>query len=436
MSLVETLVAIAILSVAVAPILYTFVYTTRFNAKAKVKQRATNAVTTVMENMKAIDLNTFYKIFEGTDPTPFLFNNPSAVYHFDSDSAPNPNDYTGVYWIEKMSFNPEITGSPLYDVKIEIENERTEKLVQTPIYNKNRDVLFEEKTGDLEKSYDPYYIADKIIEKEEIPSDTINKIHIKRIITVSADDHHVSFDYKYDYSIDVSTSVTSVTGVYGYDEEDDNTDHLKVDIDLPISLSGTSENLGNIYFFYYPAYKNKYTISEDESVIPVEYIVDIQGDYLVLENTADSTNKRNHRLFISRQRGFLSPTKTKILDNNYQLKIEGSENLESTIEVYDQLAGKDVFGNIKSISSVSEPTGANNDKILVFDKNKRIDDVSYDKTKDIKDDVSLTASVNISIYESGTYNSESDSGNTPIVAMEGTVVRFRHILNEVGDSDE
>lgn len=57
MSLVEVVVAIAILSITILPILYTFVQSTRYNAQARMRQQTTAAAQTVMENFKAYSVN-------------------------------------------------------------------------------------------------------------------------------------------------------------------------------------------------------------------------------------------------------------------------------------------------------------------------------------------------------------------------------------------
>lgn len=53
MSLIEVIVAIVVLSIAVIPIMYTFVYSIKHNAQARERQRAIAAAQTIMENFKA-----------------------------------------------------------------------------------------------------------------------------------------------------------------------------------------------------------------------------------------------------------------------------------------------------------------------------------------------------------------------------------------------
>lgn len=60
MSLVEVVVAIAILSIVVVAVLHSFVYSARFNARSRERQQTTAAAQTVMENFKAYSTQEIY----------------------------------------------------------------------------------------------------------------------------------------------------------------------------------------------------------------------------------------------------------------------------------------------------------------------------------------------------------------------------------------
>ena len=64
MSLVEIIVAMAVLMIVTVPILYTFVYSAHFNARAKLRQQTTAAAQTVMENLKAYSVEDICKSFD------------------------------------------------------------------------------------------------------------------------------------------------------------------------------------------------------------------------------------------------------------------------------------------------------------------------------------------------------------------------------------
>lgn len=53
MSLVEVIIAVALLAIVIIPVMQSFVYSARFNAKARTLQKATVAAQTIMENYKA-----------------------------------------------------------------------------------------------------------------------------------------------------------------------------------------------------------------------------------------------------------------------------------------------------------------------------------------------------------------------------------------------
>lgn len=63
MSLVEIIVAMAVLMIVTVPVLYTFVYSANFNARARVRQQTTAAAQTVMENLKAYSMEEICRSF-------------------------------------------------------------------------------------------------------------------------------------------------------------------------------------------------------------------------------------------------------------------------------------------------------------------------------------------------------------------------------------
>ena len=65
MSLVEIIVAMAVLMIVMVPVLYTFVYSANFNARARLRQQTTAAAQTVMENLKAYSVADICRSFDG-----------------------------------------------------------------------------------------------------------------------------------------------------------------------------------------------------------------------------------------------------------------------------------------------------------------------------------------------------------------------------------
>ncbi len=426
MSLVETLVAVAILSIAVGPILYMFVYTTRYNAKARLKQRATNAAVTVMENLKATDMRTLYRQFYVTDEeagthldsTPFLYGNPGATY---STAGVDADTYEGTYWISNMSFSSASSSDDnKYDVKITAVNGRKEHLTLTPNFDKFRDLIFQERTTDVSLSYDPYYIADSIIKAEGISTDAVEKISVSRDIYIYTaelneygarvtSDHSIIVEYKYNYSIKKVGVVTPVVGTYGYVAGDDSRKHLRVLLTLPeIDDLGNHETLGNVYFYYYPAYKNAYTTNDDGS--DSDYIINVSEDNMFLENTSHEIN-----LFVSRQYTSLSlePVKVKILDGKYSLNLSSTDGHTKMVNVYNMLYKTNIVdGSVSTKNGIDMVTGPHNTLI------------DLKAESGIIEDVSLTTKVTVEVYNEAT---EDGSHGDPLVTMEGTIVGYNNI---------
>lgn len=63
MSLVEIIVAMAVLTIVTVPVLYIFVYSANFNGRARQRQQTTAAAQTVMENLKAYSVENICKSF-------------------------------------------------------------------------------------------------------------------------------------------------------------------------------------------------------------------------------------------------------------------------------------------------------------------------------------------------------------------------------------
>lgn len=68
MSLVEVVVAIAVLSIVMLSVLHSFVYSARYNARSRERQQTTAAAQTVMENFKAYSVQEIWDQFQTYDP--------------------------------------------------------------------------------------------------------------------------------------------------------------------------------------------------------------------------------------------------------------------------------------------------------------------------------------------------------------------------------
>ncbi len=334
MSLVEMIVAIAILSVAVAPLLYTFVYTTRFNAKAKVKQRATNAAMSIMETFKSYEMEKSRTLFT-TPGSQFLDYSTGAAYSFvpDPDEALiDPDTPIGTYTITNMSFSADGGDTHKYDVEIVAKKGRDETITHTPLYDPHQDVIFAE---DPAKQFDPYYIVDRVIGPGTgVDTSELTSVEISRYIHLNVQPDGVKVEYEfvgsyvidgvtypidYDATSETPAAVLSQTiGVTPFDAEDE-------EVVSGERAEGETLPLRDVYFYYYPAYKDVYT-PEGET-----YIVNIVEDRLYLGNTYDDTN-----LYIVKQKNNgKSYAHLKNSDTVYHLDPYYTSDLSANLNVFD-----------------------------------------------------------------------------------------------------
>lgn len=354
MSLVEMIVAIAILSVAVAPLLYTFVYTTNFNAKAKMKQRATNAAMSIMETFKANEMEKSYKLFT-TPGSQFLNYSTGAVYGFVPDpveAAIDPNTMVGTYTITNMSFSTDGTDTHKYDVEIVAKKGRDETITHTPLYDPNQDVIFAE---DPAKQFDPYYIVDRVIGPGTgVDTTKLESVDISRYITLTVLSTGVQVDYRFvgsyklegadpvaiDYtaSSEPAAAILSQTiSVTPFGPEDEEVISGK-------KAEGDTLPLRDVYFYYYPAYKDVYTPEGED------YIVHIVEDRIYLANSYQKTN-----LYIVKQKNNgKSYAHLKNSDATYHLETYYTAGLSADLNVFDvvnknladESSGPTLFGSL------------------------------------------------------------------------------------------
>ncbi len=237
MSLVETIIAVAVLSVAVIPILATFSHTTRYNAVAKVKQRATNYAMDVMENYKAYGAeNATNNIFGSGVYSDDGIDETITIKFTDGDSK----EYNMNVIVEPVQDYTE--GTPVFT--------RLDDIEATPFYTPVSDVIFAEDPKDL---YDPYMCiknvqADNGFEK----SSDIKNLKLKRQIRIVIESTgKVTVSYQTTGSCDGRPVLTL------RDLNDSGAKKESVEISTDISTSGGA--LKKVFFYYYPAYNHSAT---------------------------------------------------------------------------------------------------------------------------------------------------------------------------------
>jgi len=378
MSLVEAVVAVAIMSAACIPLLVCFAFAPKMNAKAKVKQRATNAAVSVMETFKAYSLDDIKASIEAESGNAF---NDDYNYVSDDSTAPTSGVY-GEYTITGLRFS-DGTETKQYDVHVDISEGKKEEIGATPLFNPHWDVMFLEDRN-ISANYDPYEAINSLIEDLHIGSESENvAVRAHREIDIDVlNDGTVAIEYKYcgeyrigggisqpftyDSSNDIKLKqVLSVDTMY--DEEDD-----------PEHLSPRS-SLRNIYLYFYPCYPNRYKLN---SLTDTDISVVFDGDQFYLSNNYEPNTLHGieeTNLLLVKQRdnsrfsGTFAEQQLVIAETNYSADLYSTEELNKVLNVYDvinkrldDLDGSD-FTFIKDIKSKpgSDEATANKDNIVI-----------------------------------------------------------------------
>lgn len=123
MSLVEVVIAMAILSIVILGVLYSFIYSARFNARARMRQQTTAAAQTVMENFKAYSVQDIYDDFVDSS---FSLNGGSGTGYTGTPGGSMTFD------IEGMSYENEP-----YDVRVSLSGHTSDAANVTTLNYEN-----------------------------------------------------------------------------------------------------------------------------------------------------------------------------------------------------------------------------------------------------------------------------------------------------------
>ncbi len=309
MSLVEAIVGIAILSVAVIPILSIFANTSKYSAVAKVKQRATNTGMSVMESFKAYGIEAAHKKFEDGN---FM---PNATI----DSF--PSTLTGEYKLKNVKlsggdskdYNVVITVSE--DQKIDYNSgtdeekaETKKKYKETPYYNPTNDVVFSEDSAE----YDPFLYIKKVIDTNatlNANKDSISDIKVTRTIT---------FDINEAGEVDVKYTFTGTCDYTGHN--DASMPDMVKSLDTRLIASG---GLEKIFFYYYPAYDNRTGYKITDSFV-------FDNNYKAFDGSKKSVD-----LYVFKQKdGSRSNIEIKNAETSYKVTF-GNSSASGPMVVYD-----------------------------------------------------------------------------------------------------
>ncbi len=277
MTLVEVLVAMAILTVVSLALLQAFVSSVNYNKDAKEKQRGINLAQTIMESYKAYKLEDVCRQFNNVDP--FIFYKGVIGSYAETGGSvdvygnftPSPtNEYSFV-------MNDVQYDNNLYDVEVAMKANpdaiSSAEIAETPQFNAYNDAIFYQPSDEYKYVYEDAIdqLKDAGMKDELLPTVTTldkSKITIdKRKVEISM--------YEYGGAEIVSAKVTYRYTIADYEfiTTEDLTDTL--DGSYTVTVDGTKDStvydvynnsvtrpsgahLENVYVYFYPAYKTDF----------------------------------------------------------------------------------------------------------------------------------------------------------------------------------
>ena len=291
LTLVEILVAVAIFSIAIVPLMYGFVFSAMNNAKAKHLQQTSTLAYTIIENCKAYTMEEIEtKVLDGS----FM---PDATASYDGSTL---GSTTKVYYFDDVNMyknDDDVTdiSTQVYDIKMTITPMGAEQdLMQYNNMNRYKDAIFLAEstlsTGATPSSArqleDGLYewVLELIRLKVATDADAIpltltdiensmatggknagltitftRNIIVNTYANASGEGAEVTYEYIYNLNQDfVSDAIDlSVPGGMVERSVDCNSTSTLGGMFIIYDSSLTTDNLQNVYLFYYPPYNNE-----------------------------------------------------------------------------------------------------------------------------------------------------------------------------------
>ncbi len=473
MTLVEILIAMAILSVALVPLMYSFVNMARYNMRAREVQQTTVLAQTVIENCKAYS---YEEIEDQITGSSFSFidniNGPTAKvgdsFYISKVKAENQfydvvlsvNAYerlvddgaggsaimTSYDMMELNSMNPSLDA--IFTVKTEswddpgttdIESGTFAESLDYEMYNAALQDISDKMALQAEAALEAFKLSGTIDEKLTVIEDVY--LSIDDVKTELGSD----FEMYRDIAIDITQSGTTekvwVTYTYKYKVAGGSFTHIFTVTDpmgevadgyLTSNLDCTGEilvgshkfliysneasyadahktHVDNIYFFYYPAYD---TIS-GSTVASQPYAY--KGDVITINNGLSRTDLNLH--LVKQKNLLFSDADLSILDEAYNPTITGSGVLTNVYHnLYDNVVDGTSTANVVSFVDPLKPVVTYN---MYSVEHK---DTMYS----METDKELMYTVVVDVYKSGALQTDGagnvslDTGKSPVLSMDGT----------------
>lgn len=423
MSLIELVVAITILTIAVIPLLHSFVLSAQYNLRARTKMRATVTAQTIMENFKAYTVEEICRQFDSNFSETFAIDqdsitglleqvggssmvlkdpsDPSKGYVFEP-SADDKYEYTirGICY-ESSRFDAKIELTPhgghLTTVKVEDKNPNRDAVYIDEMDMEAQDIAaYEEMLNLIAEQWDAE--ESRSVETHvggEVATSTITITKHQMTFTARKEDGKDKLYVCHTYTFKVDGHFCS-RPVDVSDPE--NTDTVPGTFDMGETVivgtekllyekSGGAEGLQNLYIYYYPVYstgpRDSMFMGRDE--IKIENL--LGGDPL--------------KVYIYKQKNpFITALNSK--ETSYQAVIE-----TTNAWIIDDNFGINLTHNASS-SSVTAPS--------ITPSSSRYTGVDT-QTSDIKQRM---YNITVKVYEEGQYN--AGFTGTPISELTSTII--------------
>lgn len=433
MSLIELLVAIAIISVAILPLLYAFVNVAKTNARAREVQQSTTLAHTVMENCKAYSFGDIEaQMLSGT----FLEGVSSAQTDqvgttFYMTNVPLENQFCDVALefvprgingdttssfdiIDTKSMNPYLDAVfTAQGSKCVVDNltaaecdhnaylSAFENIAAAIATESGNEVNLS--TSYIESSFKDVY--DLNYGSFSIERETYIRLYevsgVERVEVVVRYRYHLNND-KYTYRhVDVDGNVTDYEWSYN-EAANENVLEYTFIIYENSDTGDHSAKVENVYLFYYPAYQGAL------SMYP------FLSDYIQISNDladGNAPDSRQINFYLIKQKNPAYPDSSlQTLESGYEVTVKGynTGSADPDINLYHNFAENLGGGATTALQSTwfNNITTVNDDyvntenKVLIYD-------------------------VDLKIYDAGSYNITThtlEAGAQPVLTMEGTTL--------------
>lgn len=248
-SLIEVIIAIAILVICALPLFRSMVLSARMNADSRILLSATNAAEKIMENLKADGMEEFIRENQGSTEI------QEVEYLDESNKGAGYRFVYPEYQMDQQEFRVQVEVRPYQNEESGATDYNTEEVANLYRMNRTTDAIYTENSGIVEEDFL------KAVARGEYSSEQREEV---------LGNLEVHYDYQIISDQDVQRVEQNI--IYLYDGKE-----LGEHKTLIYDSSQTEGTLYNLYLFFQPELKNRITI-ENLQDYPLEVYLVKQGD--------------------------------------------------------------------------------------------------------------------------------------------------------------